>query len=410
MAARGHSSGSTAKTAKNMKKKSLESTKKGPAVATAVSFEDSFTAVKDVFSAKTGDKYENAGKGSEVSERGAEESLIAYVHELSPIKKNRRQTMEYSTLVLQTEKKSVQALLYANKKRPILADSARSHTPIKIQRFTKTADGEKVIINKMTKVGIAQQGDYSFQFEELDNSLKISSIKEILESREEWENVSMCGKAVHVGEMSVVGAKKLKLVQCTFADTTGSIQVDIWQDHIPLVESGKVYTMGNLHVRVWSGIKKVSTRIESVITAMIDEDIQKVSIQKEDIQTNFLQTITVSEIAFVQNIESSMCCTKCSRKVLQSTNSKIVHCDRCGCTMRIGDCKTQVCAKVEVHPSPGEQINLTIFQGNLQTVIERDVAHLSEEEISMSLLYFENLEITYNTKTFVVTKLLLKKE
>jgi hypothetical protein len=48
--------------------------------------------------------------------------------------------------------------------------------------------------------------------------------------------------------------------------------------------------------------------------------------------------------------------------------------------------------------------------GNLQTVIERDVAHLSEEEISMSLLYFENLEITYNTKTFVVTKLLLKKE
>ena len=217
MAARGHSSGSTAKTAKNMKNKLLESTKKDPAVAT-VSFEDSFTAVKDVFSAKTGDN-ENAGKGSEVSERGAEESLIAYVKELSPTKKNRRQTMEYSTLVLQTEKKSVQALLYANKKRPILADSARSHTPIKIQRFTKTADGEKVIINEMTKVGIAQQGDYSFQFEELDNSLKILSIKEILESREEWENVSMCGKAVHVGEISVVGAKKLKLVQCTFADT-----------------------------------------------------------------------------------------------------------------------------------------------------------------------------------------------
>ena len=40
-----------------------------------MSFEDSFTAVKDVFSTKTGDS-ENAGKGSEVSERGAEESLI----------------------------------------------------------------------------------------------------------------------------------------------------------------------------------------------------------------------------------------------------------------------------------------------------------------------------------------------
>jgi hypothetical protein len=59
-------------------------------------------------------------------------------------------------------------LLYANRKRPIFADSARSHTPIKIQRFTKTWDGKKVIINEMTKVAIAQQGDYSFQFQELD--------------------------------------------------------------------------------------------------------------------------------------------------------------------------------------------------------------------------------------------------
>ena len=74
--------------------------------------------------------------------------------------------------------------------------------------------------------------------------------------------------------------------------------------------------------------------------------------------------------------------------------------------MRIGDFKKQPSAKVEVHPSPDEQISLTIHQATLQNVIECDVGCLSEEEISTSLLYFENMEITYNTNTFVVTRLL----
>jgi hypothetical protein len=134
MAARGRNSSST-------KKKSLESTKKGPALAaaTALSSDDGFTAIKDVFSTTTGGS-KNAVKGNREANdgSGSEGSLIAYVHNLSPVKKNRRQTMDYSTLVLQTEEKSVEALLYANRKRPIFADSARSHTPIKIQRFTKT--------------------------------------------------------------------------------------------------------------------------------------------------------------------------------------------------------------------------------------------------------------------------------
>lgn len=49
------------------------------------------------------------------------------------------------------------------------------------------------------KVSIAQQGEYSFQFEELQNSPKVLPIKEILETSEEWDKVSLSGKAVHIG-------------------------------------------------------------------------------------------------------------------------------------------------------------------------------------------------------------------
>ena len=48
----------------------------------------------------------------------------------------------------------------------------------------------------MTKVSIANQSEYSFQYKLLD--FKVSAIKEILESSEEWNMVCTHGKAVHL--------------------------------------------------------------------------------------------------------------------------------------------------------------------------------------------------------------------
>ena len=64
--------------------------------------------------------------------------------------------MEYSisTPVLQTNQNVMPGctVIYAVKKRPLLEDIFRSRMPIKIQRFTKTPDEKKLIINKMTKL------------------------------------------------------------------------------------------------------------------------------------------------------------------------------------------------------------------------------------------------------------------
>ena len=111
-----------------------------------------------------------------------ESGLIAYVQKLSPVKRNRKNTMDYSTLMLQTD--TIEALLYSKNKHLLLVDSANSHTPLKIQRFTKSSDGKKLIINEMTRVGIANQGEYT------------------------WDTVSLRAKAIHVGDITEVGAKK----------------------------------------------------------------------------------------------------------------------------------------------------------------------------------------------------------
>ena len=108
-------------------------------------------------------------------------------------------------------------------------DSEKCRTPVKIQLFTFTSDGEKIIINDMTKISVPGQTEYSFQFKEsLPSNMQPVSIEDIISRSSEWDNVTLSGKVVCVGDTSTVGAKQLKLAETTFADSTGTIVVDIW--------------------------------------------------------------------------------------------------------------------------------------------------------------------------------------
>ena len=109
------------------------------------------------------------------------------VHEpcTSPVKRNKKNTMDYSTLVLQTEHKKLDALLYSNNKRQFLVDNEQSHTPLKIQKITKSAVGDKVIINDMTKLSSPDLTECTFQFDKIANpGDQIVPIQEILNNRE----------------------------------------------------------------------------------------------------------------------------------------------------------------------------------------------------------------------------------
>ena len=57
----------------------------------------------------------------------------------------------------------------------------------------------------------------------------------------------MSCKVVRVGDISTDGAKQLKLAEATFADFTGTIVVDMWEQHIPMIENGKVYRITPVH-------------------------------------------------------------------------------------------------------------------------------------------------------------------
>ena len=135
--------------------------------------------------------------------KGKPDDIIAYVHDLSSPIPNKRKTMKYSTLTLQTESKDLHALLYSPQKRPLLEDSQRTRTPVKIRRFTRTVDQAKLIINDMTDISQPSPTEYCFQY------------ADILQNSSEGDSVSVKGKSTNIGEVSTVriGKQSLRMAE-----------------------------------------------------------------------------------------------------------------------------------------------------------------------------------------------------
>lgn len=97
------------------------------------------------------------------------------------------------------------------------------------------------------------------------------TVQEIQQSSiNDWQLISFSGKVLHRGDPTVVGVKKLDLIESTFADTTGTITVSLWGNLIPVVETGKVYHIIPIQVRTWNGVNKLTTTPSSVVTEVVD--------------------------------------------------------------------------------------------------------------------------------------------
>lgn len=58
------------------------------------------------------------------------------------------------------------ALLYSPVKREMLATNEQSRTAVKLQKLTYTEDGDKIIINDVTRITSPETTEYNFQYKD----------------------------------------------------------------------------------------------------------------------------------------------------------------------------------------------------------------------------------------------------
>ena len=268
-------------------------------------------------------------------------ALVGYVHNVSPGKRNKRNTLNYSTFTLQVGEHSMHdALCYSTTKRAILAEKEASRTPVKIARFTRTADHTKLVVNDITHVMAPNSLECPFQFcQNLDN--QITTTLEKLDEAPEDKLTIFC-KVLKLSETKIVGQAKYNVANATIADNTGQITLDVWNNLIPQIQENKVYKFANLSVRFWNGVRKLTTTTNSVVLETLNPLLE--GLQVEDTSSPHVDTtLLLSRIESIESVEKYKICGHCAKRIIQ-VQGLLVNCDHCHHKLRASSCPTKLSA------------------------------------------------------------------
>ena len=319
-------------------------------------------------------------------------ALVGYVHNVSPVKRNRRNTLNYSTFTLQVGENSMHdALCYSTTKRAILAEKEASRTPIKIARFTRTADHTKLVVNDITHVTAPNSLECPFQFcQNLDN--QTTTTLEKLDEAPEDKLTIFC-KVLKLSETKVVGQAKYNVANATIADNTGQITLDVWNNLIPQIQENKVYKFTNLSVRFWNGVRKLTTTTNSVILETPNPLLEDLEV--EDTSSPYQETtLLLSRIESIESVEKYKICGHCAKRIIQ-VQGLLVNCDKCHHKLRASSCPTKLSASIVVK-NESAKLYLSVRDHVLQQLLgPYDPDVIDTTDIEEKLLFLEKIAITY---------------
>ena len=114
-----------------------------------------------------------------------------------------------------------EALCYSTSKRAILAEKEASRIPVKITRYSNTADQSRLVVNDITQITLPNSIECPFQISQELSQQKLTTLDKLHEGPE--DNITVVCKALKLGETKVVGQAKYHVLNATIADATGQI-------------------------------------------------------------------------------------------------------------------------------------------------------------------------------------------
>ena len=351
---------------------------------------------------------------SSIDTKGVKRSLIGYVHSVSPVKRNKRNTVDYFEIALQTENcDNLKTLCYEKSKRALFQAREESKTPVKLTNFTTSQKGDAVFVNSMTCVTQPQQGEYSFQYKAINHSSQVEfvSLKQVKDNCVPMEVVSVKAKVLRKRPEKIVGKNNFRLAEAVIADGATTLQLDIWEDKIPLIEEGKVYSFNGLRVREWRKELKLSASTEAKISLLKQDEIVGNHLDFEAKETDINDfkenTLKVRSIISIKSMNPFIQCVNCNKKIVQDQGESVVCCDNCGHHMNRANCKTNIAANIIVSVDnqdsdlESEPLRLTAFQDVLMKMCPEATDYTNMDYLSKLLLSLQNFKLQYNSSNVI---------
>ena len=213
--------------------------------------------------------------------------LIGYVHNVSTLKRNKKNTIDYTTSTLQMDTSTTQpALSYSKAKQKILDEHETKRAPIKITRYTKLADKTKIVINDNTLLTKPDEMEYTFQYCD-DGDQPVTRLGDLLmDNASKEDKITVCAKVVKVSPPKSVGTQQSrgisKFSEVILLDNTGTMVSDLWNEQISQVQLDYVYRFTSLSTSYWNNSKKLTSTMNTAIKQSFQADLSSLQFNESN--------------------------------------------------------------------------------------------------------------------------------
>ena len=194
-----------------------------------------------------------------------------------------------------------------------------------------------------------------------------------------------------------------KLVrEAEITDTTGTINLSVWDDYIKQIDGEKFYTVTNCKLKQYFG-KRLATTVNTSISQAEEQDISHV--QPTQNQANW---VCCPEIMNVYPSVYPVCNNRdCRKKISENPGSKIVRCLNCNRAMLLKNCYIEM--NINFHLEKQDQhYSVTAFPKIVGKFLGEDIFKYKDtiDELTEKLLELENVdfELSQNNKLVINIK------
>ena len=283
-------------------------------------------------------------------------------------------------------------------KRQFFIDKMNAQQPIKLSNLPTQTSGT-IFLNNATVIQDVPDHSVQFQFRELKPE-GVTKISDVMKRSSGTFTVS--GAVTWSGPAHAPGDQSTKLVrEGTLTDSSGSIKISVWEEHIDLIQDQKFFTITNCKLRFFYG-KCLATTKATTVTSGEEQDIS--SIEKQQLHN----TICCPEILNVSVNAYPVCNNKdCKKKIRGNPGSKIVKCLACNKSMLIKNCYLDINANFHLE-SDENNYSIIVFPKVLSDFLQEDVYFYKDntDALTEKLLYMEKVDFHVSQNGKLVTKMI----
>lgn len=338
--------------------------------------------------------------------------MIAYIHNLSPLKTSQSTKNTYFDMNLQTSDRHVRAVCFSAEKHQDFKTRFESSSPVKIESYSlkrnsRTSE-EEVHLSKRTKLFDPEDQFDCKKQDVTDNSLypvtRVDSIKH------NTSKLSVLGRVTFQGDQETIitknKGKTLRKQDALFTDNTGSIRIVLWEDDIHKINSGQSYKLTNVGVKKFQDTNYLTLNKQSQIASTNQPIIR----DDAPVQNNLKEVLCPPKGIKAINVYKS--CANCKSKVVPNNENKITRCTECGFIQLTTTCESKLYANASFDIGNGEDISLALFEDKLQLLhniyIDQEIDHPREfskcDEVAiMSMMLSVRAKLIYSRSSNVVS-------